>query len=348
MTGTNPSRGVVRLVGTEPKLQHIDAPTVARGTAHEKLQAVIAQLFPPERPSAVREARLLRYGKRLHLKAHPETAAGRSQGYGEKRRHDPDLAPKFVARYTEEIAEAAKPRKGWGPSQIDDRIRYVERIRPSVLRLIEGGQFDRRKYLDKLARIDRAYQMATLLEWRGSPDAQPPTPTQPARVVGWWSGMEGVIETEDRFCVPGHVDLRLGNSRDFLPEYEEQADAVLSDPPYGIGYKGARGGVEEDEDPHIIAGWSVPLMAAALKVDRFMCLCSRLDVVPVWEHYIEQAGCSAASQPVIWNKVHASVLGHAGTTLRSQYEPVIIASKGGPHLNPWTDEYQFTDTPGLG
>lgn len=315
--------------------------------ADAKLRAGIAILFPPERPSAVREARLLRYLKRLHLKAYPETGLGKSQGYGERRRHNPDLAPNFVPRFSEFIAEEAKPRKGWGPSQIDDRIRYVERIRPLVLRLIEGGRFDRRKYLDKLARIDPAYQMATLLEWQGNPEVARQTPARPAKIEGWWSGMQGVIETEDRFHIPGYVDLRLGNSRDFLPEYEGEADAVVSDPPYGINYESARGDVAGDKDPHEIAGWSVPLMAAALKHDRFMCLCSRLDVAPVWQGCIEQAGCSAPNQPVIWNKVHASGLGHSATMLRSQYEPVIVARKGQPHLNPWTDEYQFTDTPGL-
>lgn len=334
-------------MGTEPNLQHVEASMVAHDTAQEKLQAVIEQLFPPERPSAVREARLLRYGKRLHLKAYPETGAGKSQGYGGKRRHNSDLASNFVPRFSEHIAKAAKPRKGWGPSQIDDRIRYVERIRPSVLRLIEGGNFDRRKYLDKLARIDPAYQMNTLLGWQSNPDAPPQAPAEPAKVEGWWSAIEGVIDAEDRLYIPGHVDLRLGDSQVILPEYVGQADAVISDPPYGIRYEAARGPVEGDDAPHVIAGWSVPLMAAALKGDSFMCLCNRLDVVPVWRDYVEQSGCSADDQLVLWDKVHASGLGHTSTQLRSRYEPIIIARNGRPHLHPWTDEYQFTDTPGL-
>jgi hypothetical protein len=343
---------VPAMYAIEPDVQPANAPSgavtaVRAEMAASKLRAVTEQLFPPEPPSAVREARLLRFGKRLHLKAYPNTAAGRSQGIGGKRRHNADLAPNFVPRFSEYIADIAKPRKGWSPSQIDDRIRYVERIRPSVLRFIEGGRFDRRKYLDKLARIDSAYQMATVLEWQGISGSPTDVPALLLKTEGWWSCMEGVIDTENRFCVPGHVELRLGNSRDLLPEYDGQADAVISDPPYGVDYKGARGGIAGDKDPHAIAGWSVPLMAATLKNDRYMCLCNRLDVAPVWSDHIERTNCSVDDQLVIWDKVRASALGNTGTTLQSRYEPIIVSRRGKPCLNSWVDTYEFTHTPGL-
>jgi site-specific DNA-methyltransferase (adenine-specific) len=150
-----------------------------------------------------------------------------------------------------------------------------------------------------------------------------------------------VQQTDHRLYIPSlNIDLRLGDSLDILPTLDEKADAVISDPPYGIGYEGAKGGVHGDQSIEE-ATRGIPFMVDALKDDAFMCLFTRWDVEYEWLSRLTARGLTRRGQK-IWVKHTSTLVGRGGPVQRNQHENVIITSKGLPSPHHWQDRVGIT------
>jgi DNA modification methylase len=145
-----------------------------------------------------------------------------------------------------------------------------------------------------------------------------------------------VLHTDDRLYIPSlNIDLRLGDSLDTLPTLDEKADAVISDPPYGIGYEGKKGKVHGDDDFETAAK-GIPFMVDALKDDAFMCLFTRSDVEFKWVQRLIDHKLNWRGQK-IWVKDTSTPVGRGGAVQRNQHENIIITSRGMPHPYQWHD-----------
>ncbi len=292
-----------------------------------------------------RTSLLMAEAKVLYEEMHPECTAGAIRARGcnlAKGNHvDDKMSP---TSFSKEVVKET----GLHLKKVQRFIRWGTLIRKEVLEAIEVElKWDKGKYLEALVGIDAAFQMGQLAIWKNPGKRRRATCSAPRKVEGkWWSYAE---QTATRFHLPGVVDLRLADSREELKRLIEDdihVDAVISDPPYGIGYKAAGHlDIEGDEDAETIAAWSVPLMVKVLKNDSAIYLCSRWDVEGIWSARLTEQGAPPKDH-AIWDKVHPSGVGGTDSQLRSQFESIIIAHKDRPKLCQWVDEYGFTETEG--
>jgi site-specific DNA-methyltransferase (adenine-specific) len=134
----------------------------------------------------------------------------------------------------------------------------------------------------------------------------------------------------------GTVELWLGDCRDVLPTLGP-VDAVVTDPPYGIGYSSSwktsmngelrtsRSSFGEDT---FNDGWIILAFQVASPNACLYCF-TRWDVLQRWKESIEGAGWKV-KQRLIWNKCHWKMgdLDYYG----SQTEDVLFAIKGHPEM----------------
>lgn len=126
----------------------------------------------------------------------------------------------------------------------------------------------------------------------------------------------------------GNATLYLGDCRDILPTLPK-ADAVITDPPYGISYVSAwrtQGPTEmlKNDDEALVE--VVPLLAAAIKEGGALYLATRFDVSALWANAIAEAGLSMKT-PIYWDKGnHTS--GDLEGDFGAQVEIFLFAHKG--------------------
>ena len=132
------------------------------------------------------------------------------------------------------------------------------------------------------------------------------------------------------------VQLFLGDCLDILPLLD-RVDAVVTDPPYGIGYasswktrmdkqprkNGASFGVDE-----ISTDW-IAVVYRLLRKDAYVYCFTRWDVLPEWKAAFVSAGFRVA-QRLIWDKCHWKMgdLSQYG----SQTEDILLLTKGKPAI----------------
>lgn len=131
-----------------------------------------------------------------------------------------------------------------------------------------------------------------------------------------------------------------GDCLEVLPTLPDGiAAAIVTDPPYGIGYASSRktriGGGERvtranfgrDE---IVTEW-IPDAYRLLKEDAYLYCFTRWDVIHIWRDAFLAAGFKTA-QRLVWDKAHWKMgdLRHYG----SQTEDVLVMYKGGPAIFP--------------
>ena len=134
------------------------------------------------------------------------------------------------------------------------------------------------------------------------------------------------------------IDLRLGDCLDILPTLEAgSVDAVVTDPPYGIGYASSRT-TRMDGAPRVFDAafgrdeyddrW-LPLVFAVCADAAPMYLFTRWDVCHQWKAAIEKAGFKV-TQRLVWDKKHWKMgdLRYYG----SQLEDVLFCRKGTPEM----------------
>ena len=127
----------------------------------------------------------------------------------------------------------------------------------------------------------------------------------------------------------GNATLYLGDCREILSEIG-LADAVITDPPYGIKY--VTGHRKIMDTPDILKNdvepplWSVPLMVDHVKDGGAIYLCTRFDVMPLWTGALSNAGATIKT-PIIWDKgnwTSGDLIGDYG----NQCEMILFAHKG--------------------
>lgn len=126
-----------------------------------------------------------------------------------------------------------------------------------------------------------------------------------------------------------NATLYLGDCREIMPGLQ-LVDAVITDPPYGISYVTNRRTVMEK--PAAIANdteaplWSVPLMIDRVKDGGAIYLCTRFDVMAMWQEAITEAGATLKT-PIVWDKGnHTS--GDLTGDYGNQVELILFAHKG--------------------
>jgi site-specific DNA-methyltransferase (adenine-specific) len=126
----------------------------------------------------------------------------------------------------------------------------------------------------------------------------------------------------------GNATLYHGDCMDILPQLSG-ADAVITDPPYGISYVSARrtqGPTEmlkNDEEAPVEV---VPLLASAIKEGGALYLATRFDVSGLWSNAIDASGLSMKT-PIYWDKGnHTS--GDLEGDFGAQIEIFMFAHKG--------------------
>lgn len=149
----------------------------------------------------------------------------------------------------------------------------------------------------------------------------------------------------DHLSLTPGIDLYRGDSAEVLEVLREQGvqvDLVASDPPYGIGYVGTHHKMipnDEKPKPEYVAQ-----METLLKPGGAMYLCTRFDVMGVWEDAMVGAGLEVRSN-VVWDKM-AYGTGDALGDLAPQVEMILYGTKG-EHLirggDAGSDEERLTD-----
>lgn len=136
------------------------------------------------------------------------------------------------------------------------------------------------------------------------------------------------------------VTLHLGDCLEILPTLEAgSVDAVITDPPYGIGYASSRtmrmNGEPRVNDASFGADvfdprW-VALAVPTLCNDGALYAFTRWDVAQSWKQEIESCGLKV-HQRIVWDKRHWGMgdLRYYG----SQTEDILFASKGA-HVLAW-------------
>ncbi len=135
------------------------------------------------------------------------------------------------------------------------------------------------------------------------------------------------------------VTLYHGDCLEVLRTLEPgSVDAVVTDPPYGIGYVSSRT-TRPDGSPRVKRAsfgadeldtrWLDGAFAACAPDACLYCF-TRWDVMPVWKEAIETAGFKIR-QRLVWNKCHWKMgdLRYYG----SQIEDVLFATKGTPPMH---------------
>jgi len=145
--------------------------------------------------------------------------------------------------------------------------------------------------------------------------------------------------TFERVDLGDTVTLYRGDCLEVLPTLAVgSVDAVITDPPYGIGYVSSRT-TRPDGTPRkkansfgedkFNANW-IPDVFRICRNDACMYCFTRWDVMPCWKDAIEQAGFKI-KQRLIWNKCHWKMgdLRYYG----SQIEDILFAVKGTPKMH---------------
>lgn len=146
---------------------------------------------------------------------------------------------------------------------------------------------------------------------------------------------------------PG-IDLYLGDCRKILPmldiDLRGDVGMVLTDPPYGISYRGVQHPpLQNDDAPPV---WCLSLMADMLRDNSAMYICTREDVAEEWREELRRIlGRGAMKTSVIWDK-NAWTVGDTKGDLRRQTEMMLVAHKGRSLLRPWVDVDGWLGTPG--
>ena len=136
------------------------------------------------------------------------------------------------------------------------------------------------------------------------------------------------------------IDLRLGDCLDILPTLAAgSVDAVICDPPYGIGYQSSRKTALDGSPRRNRASFGddvfdprwIPLAYSVLKHDALLYCFTRWDVAHLWRTELERAGFVIA-QRLVWDKCHWKMgdLRYYG----SQTEDVLVCRKGRPTIFP--------------
>ncbi len=123
--------------------------------------------------------------------------------------------------------------------------------------------------------------------------------------------------------------LYLGDCREIIQQIGEVA-AVVTDPPYGIGYVTNMRKVmdtpamlaNDDEAPL----WSVPLMVDRVKDGGSVYLCTRFDVMGQWSDALAAAGATIKT-PIVWDKGNHT-MGDLTGDYANQVELILFAHKG--------------------
>ena len=131
----------------------------------------------------------------------------------------------------------------------------------------------------------------------------------------------------------GNATLYLGDCMEILPTLPK-CDAVVTDPPYGIGYVSAwriQGPTEMLPNDHKAPVESVLLMADLLADGGALYLATRYDVAAQWNDAVIAAGLTMKT-PIFWDKMN-----HTSGDLEGDYggqvEIFIFAHKGRHKLN---------------
>lgn len=126
----------------------------------------------------------------------------------------------------------------------------------------------------------------------------------------------------------GDATLILGDCLEILPTLPK-VDAVVTDPPYGIGYVSSRrthGPTEMLANDDAAPLSSVALMAGLIRDGGALYLATRYDVAAQWNEAVIASGL-AMKTPIFWNK-----LNHTSGDLEGDYggqvEIFIFAHKG--------------------
>lgn len=123
--------------------------------------------------------------------------------------------------------------------------------------------------------------------------------------------------------------LYCGDCREILPNIP-CVHALITDPPYGIGYKTSRR--EIMDTPEMLANdneaplWSVPLMVNKVKDGGAIYICTRFDVMAVWIDALTVTGATVKT-PIVWDKgnwTSGDLTGDYG----NQVEMILFAHKG--------------------
>ena len=124
--------------------------------------------------------------------------------------------------------------------------------------------------------------------------------------------------------------LYFGDCREILPEIDQEVQAVITDPPYGISYHTNRRKIRET--PEMILNdataplWSVQLMYEKLEDGGAMYICTRFDVAHQWQEAMRDAGAKIKT-PIVWDKgnwTSGDLIGDYG----NQCELILFAHKG--------------------
>lgn len=124
--------------------------------------------------------------------------------------------------------------------------------------------------------------------------------------------------------------LYLGDCRDILPEIDQEVQAVITDPPYGISYHTNWRKIRET--PEMLLNdvtallWSVQLMYEKLEDGGAMYLCTRFDVAHQWQKAMRDVGAKIKT-PIVWDKgnwTSGDLTGDYG----NQCELILFAHKG--------------------
>lgn len=141
----------------------------------------------------------------------------------------------------------------------------------------------------------------------------------------------------------GLATLYLGDAADVLREVEPAA-AVITDPPYGVGYVTNYRKVMDT--PAMLANdaeaplWCVPMMAGAVRDGGALYLCTSLGVMAEWGAALALAGLTPKT-PIIWDKGNWTA-GDLEGDFGNQVEIVLFAHKGrhklraGRRANLWS------------
>jgi len=138
---------------------------------------------------------------------------------------------------------------------------------------------------------------------------------------------------------PG-IDLYHGDCRTVVAYLQDigstqTADLVLTDPPYGIGYRNARGKkIANDEQAPL---WCIPLMEACLKPDSAMLCFTGAKVHDVWQRTMEDAGFRVTCVDLDKGRL---TLGDRRAGRRFG-EHLLVGYKGTPRPRRWVDYGQF-------
>lgn len=126
----------------------------------------------------------------------------------------------------------------------------------------------------------------------------------------------------------GNATLYCGDCREILP-HMPIADAVVTDPPYGISYVSAwrtQGPTQMLANDDSAPLWSVPMIADRIAEGGALYLATRYDVSAQWNEAVIAAGL-AMKTPIFWDKTN-----HTSGDLEGDYggqvEIFIFAHKG--------------------